>query len=225
MFQAQSERQRDPDAEFEFHGGAAKPVDLSCPQLLAMSTTSATDLSRAIGLSQALRILHEEGTYLISPSLDDLWRSYSLEDRVSTEAKRYLIQTNWFSGQGKWGSMGGEEINKQHFVVRGEDDSELQPFMFFSRLFNAILECFRQRGVYTSVKTMVHTGPVEPESTSLRPDAFLHVATGASPTWGKFRWRDVTCPFEYKLDNGDAIGVSRPEPITCRDSVLIITTE
>jgi len=169
----------------------------------------------SVGLSRAHSILHEEETPLISLSADDLWRSYSLDDSILTGVKQHLIQTHWLSEQGKWDSICGEEIDGKQFAVSAEDGSEVKSFAFFSHLFNAILDYLRQRGHGTPVKRMVYAGSIESTGgTSHHPDAFLQLDTGTSPTPGKFKWKDLVCPFEYKLGDGCPLNVSQPNSIT-----------
>ena len=174
-------------------------------------------MTNSVGLSQAHYILREEETNLISLSADDLWRSFSLDNDILTEVKQYLVQTHWLSGQERWDSICGEEINREQFAAFGGDGSEVKSFAFFSRLFNAVLEFLRQRGRETSVKRMVYAGSVRPKSTgaiSLQPDAFLQLATGTFPTPSKFGWRDMVCPFEYNLGDGSSLNVSRSKAIS-----------
>ena len=174
--------------------------------------------TNSVGLSQARYILRKEEYYLILLSPDDLWRSYSLEDDILTGVKRYLIETRWLSEQGKWDSICGEEIDKNQFTgVLGEGGSEVKSFAFFSHLFNTVLEYLRQNGHVTPVQRMVYTGSVGSESTAAathQPDAFLQLNTGASPTPGKFKWRDLVCPFEYKFGDGDPLDVNQLNLVT-----------
>lgn len=164
------------------------------------------------GLSQADYILREEGTCLISLSTDNLWRAYPPDDATLRGVHQYLIQTHWLSEQG--------EFNREQFADMDEEGSEVELSTFFSNIFNAVLEYLRQHGHETLVRRMVHTDPTESESTgatSYRPDAFLHLTTGASPTSGKFKWRDLTCPFEFKFGGDDAVDISN---FWFRDHVL-----
>ena len=177
------------------------------------------------GLSQARYILREQGTQLISLSVDDLWRSYLPDNGILVGVKEHLIQTQWLSEQEKWDSIRGEEIDRNQFTALGEDGSEVKSFAFFSHLFNTVLEYLRQRGHGTPIKQMVYAGSVRSESTgaiSHQPDAFLQLNTGASQTPGKFNWRDLVCPFEYKLDDGTPLNVSQPNSVTFLDRVLTL---
>ena len=83
------------------------------------------------GLSQAHYILHEQGTQLISLSVDDLWRSYLPDNGILTGVKEHLIQTQWLSEQEKWDSIRGEEIDRNQFTALGEDGSEVKSFVSF----------------------------------------------------------------------------------------------
>ena len=58
---------------------------------------------------------------------------------------------------------------------------------------------------------MIYPGSTELELSSIRccrPDAFLQMPSMAPPTLGDFKWRNMTCPFEYKFGNGDIVNVS-----------------
>jgi len=161
----------------------------------------------------------------MSLSLDDLWRSFPLDDDILAGVKQHLIQTQWLSEHEKWDSICGEEIDRNQFAVagEGEDGSEVKSFAFFSHLFNAVLEYLRQRGHETSVKGMVYAGSTRSESTagtSHPPDAFLQLNAGTSPTPGKFKWRDLVCPFEYKLSDGEPLNVSQPNLAAFPNRVL-----
>jgi len=179
---------------------------------------------RAAGLSQARDMVHDQATHLICLPTDYLWESYSPNKGIVAEVKRSLIGKRWLSKEGEWNEFDGTKINKRGFVSWSEGDSEVEIFTFFSRLFNTVLECLRRSGHDTSVEEMVHVFPTEPESVrsrGIRPDGFLHMVTETTPTPGKFRWRDITCPFEYKDGYGDMFGVSKPGFIACRDRALI----
>ena len=165
---------------------------------------------RTAGLSQAHHIFHED-TYLVCLPNDNLWQSYLPENHILPEVKSHLVKIHWLSGEGKWDSIDGEKIDGKQFAVRSEDGNEGKPFMFFSRLFNVVLDFVRQCGCETPIKTMVDTGFIGPGSTKVgthRPDAFLHMATGVSLVPNKFRWRDLASPFEYKFGDGNAVDVS-----------------
>ena len=171
----------------------------------------------SVGLSRADYILREEETHLISLSAADLWRSYPLDNETLTGVKQYLTQAHWLSGQGRWDSICGEEVDRNKFAVGAEDDSEVKSFAFFSNLFNTVLEYLRQRGHETPVKRMIYAGSVRPESTgatSHLPDAFLELNSGTPPTPGKFKWSDLVCPFEYKLGDGRPLNVSQLYSLT-----------
>ena len=207
---------RDCDC-LQIYNPLKSPGILFSPQL-TMSTNSAS-------LSQARYILREQGTRLISLSVDDLWRSYLLDNGILTGVRGHLIQTQWLSEQEKWDSICGEEIDRNQFTALGEEGSQVKSFAFFSHLFNTVLEYLRQRGHGTPVKRMVYAGSVGSESTgaiSHQPDAFLQLNAGASPTPGKFKWRDLLCPFEYKLDDGTPLNVSQPNSVTLLDRVLTL---
>ena len=133
-------------------------------------------------------MVYDEVTHPICLPTDHLWGSYSPADNIVTEVKQYLVGERWLSEKGKWGEIDGAKINKKQFVTRGTGDTEARTFVFFSRLFNAMLEYIRQSKLKTSVGNMVNVGYVEPESTrsaTHRPKAFLHMATETPPTPGK----------------------------------------
>ena len=128
------------------------------------------------------------------------------------------------SGEGKRDSFSGEKIDRRQFTTSDEYSDEPPTFSFFSCLFNVVLDYLRKGGQESPVEKVVHAGPSETVSTGSsahRPDAFLHMVTQTSPPPGKIRWRDLTCPFEYKFEDGEVVDVSRPEFIACRDRVLI----
>ncbi|KAF9645744.1 hypothetical protein BDM02DRAFT_3189430 [Thelephora ganbajun] len=55
---------------------------------------------------------------------------------------------------------------------------------------------------------MAHVGSTESESITAsihRPKALLYITAETPPTPGKFRWRDLISPFEYKFCAGDTI--------------------
>jgi len=127
----------------------------------------------------------------------DLWDAYSLEDHLLQKVKLHLIKTHWLSGEGKWDRVSGAE-----------------PLVFFSRLFDVVRFLLGSECT-TRVEKMVCVGSLEPGSTRIAgcyPDAFLQMAPGTPPTPGKFRWRDLVCPFEYTLGD-DTTDVSDPESI------------
>jgi len=169
-------------------------------------------------------MVHDQVPYTVCLSTDYLWDSYSPNKDVVTEVKQYLVETLWLSKDGKWNEFGGAKINEKRFATRRTDSSEDKTFKFFSRLFNTVLEYLRQSERGTPVEEMVHAGYVEPESTRFsgnRPNAFLRMVTETPPTPGKVRWRDLTCPFEYKFGDSNAVDVSKPGSIACGDHVLI----
>ena len=68
---------------------------------------------------------------------------------------------------------------------------------------------FDKGGRKTSIEKIVNSGYVKPKSTrstAYQPDALLYMATETPPTLGKCRWRDLTCPFEYKFGGRGLIG-------------------
>ena len=97
----------------------------------------------SVGLSKARYVLREEETHHISLSADYLWRSYPLDDDILTEVNHHLIQTHWFSEQGKWCGIRREGIYVEDFAALGGDGSEAESFAFFAPLSNTILEYLR----------------------------------------------------------------------------------
>lgn len=185
----------------------AKDAHNGVPDTWARKSAVTMRLFRTAGLSQAHDILRGEVPYSTCLSPDHLWKSYSLDDRVLAKVKQHLTNDGWFSNAGSW-----YFVNEEGFARQDKGDGEVKTFAVFSSIFNAVLDYFRTRGSVTSV--LVHVGSIEPKSTttsSNRPDAFLQMNTRMPPTSteGKFRWRDLTCPFEYKFGNGDTIDVRR----------------
>ena len=163
-----------------------------------------TGTFRGATLAQGREILNEHVPYLICLPMDRLWNAYSLNNSTLMDVKTHLVDRRWLSGTGQWGSFDGEEIEKERFETRGKG-KELKTFMFFSHLFNAVLE-FLQGEHGTTVETMVHAGAIQLKSTRAtkhRPDAFLQIAASE-----KNRWMNLTCPFEYKFGDGGAGNVS-----------------
>ena len=216
----------DPSQQADIEAGSTdtEHVQQSGPDTGVRESTTTSRTFRAAGLSQAREMVLREVTHLICLSTDHLWESYPLGDGVLMGVKQYLTGKHWLSEKGKWNKIDGKKITRKRFQVRSKGDGEVKTFAFFTGLFNVVLEHLRKNGHATSVKKMVHAGFVEPDSTrtsSHRPDAFLHMATKSPPAEGRFKWRELTCPFEYKFGRGDTIDVSRPGQIACRDRVLI----
>ena len=191
----------------------AKRVQHPGPDTGVRESTLASRRFQAAGLSQARRMVIQEVTHLICLSMDHLWESYPLDDGIITGVKQHLVGMNFLSGDGKWSKTGKRKITRGQFEARSRGNSEATTFAFFAHLFNTVLEHIRQSRPGTSVKRMVHAGYTEPDSTRIstnRPDAFLHMATKPPSASGRFKWRDLTCPFEYKFRKGDTVDVSQP---------------
>ncbi|KAF9646538.1 hypothetical protein BDM02DRAFT_3270901 [Thelephora ganbajun] len=160
---------------------------------------------RTADLQQARSILAEEVSHLICLPLEYLWESYPLDNADLPKVKQHLVQKNLLSNKGKWHPT----IHKERFAKKSDGIREAELFSIFSRTFNAVLSSLADHEKPTSgcVERMVHAVSVEPQSARHQPDAFLLVDTGTSPkpTGHRFRWRDLTCPFEYKFGNGDAV--------------------
>ena len=200
----------------------AKDVRQVGPDTGQRTSAFATKLFRTAGLDQARQILLDEVTYLINISTDHLWDAYPLGDGVLKGVKAHLAKEHFLTKTGKWSRT---KVKEEFFRTRETGGSEVKTFRFFSNLFNQVLAYLKKTKRETAVKTMVHAGYVGPESTRVsthRPDAFLQMAGGTSPTPGKFRWRDLACPFEYKFGDGIAVDVSQPGLVACHDRDLII---
>lgn len=184
----------------------------------------ATNIFHSAGLSQARGILAEGIPHLICPSTNHLWQSYPLEDRILAVVRGYLVECGWLSNRGRLMESRGE-LKKARFHARHTGDSEEKTFAFFANLFNAVLNHIQRSRKQTSIKGMIHAGSITPTSTipsTHRPDAFLHVDTKTPLTPGKAKWRNLTCPFEYKFGGGSALDVSQPQMITCWDLFLTV---
>ena len=209
------------EAGIEATPTGAKDVRQTGPDTGQRASTFTTKLFRTAGLDQGRRILREEVTHLINLPTAHLWDAYSLDDRVLEEVRTRLIEEHYLTKVGAWNRT---KVKKESFLARGTGHTEVKTFAFFARLFNLVLGGLKQAGHGTVVKKMVHAGSVGPKSTRVgthRPDAFLHMTTSTS-TAGKFRWRDLTCPFEYKFGNGNAVDVSQPGPAARQDHILIL---
>ena len=173
-------------------------------------------------LQQARSILAEEVPHLICLPLKHLWESYPVNDSHLANVKRQLARKGLLSDEGKW----NPGVRKERFArPSGVHESKL--FNIFSRTFNAVLSSLADCDELASgcVEKMVHAGSIEPQSdraSSHRPDAFLLVKTPPKPVGDRFRWRDITCPFEYKFANGSAVDVSQPESFVLCDHVLTV---
>ena len=195
----------------------AKHVRQTGPDTAVCANNLASRIFHTAGLSQARDILGDGVPYLVCLPTDHLWDSCPLDDHLLAEIKSHVVESGLLSEKGEWSNIDGEYLKRENYAAWSEDADEA--FAFFSRLFNTILGHLRQSGRGTSVQEMVHAVS-EPES-NRRPDAFLHMATETPPVPGKFRWRDLTCPFEYKFANGGAVDVSQPGSITCPDHFFI----
>lgn len=173
---------------------------------------TASRLFRTVDLQQARSILAEEVSHLICLPLERLWESYPVDNADLAKVKQHLLRENLLSGEGKW----HHTIHKEHFARKLKGVHEVKLFSIFSRIFNEIISSLADSGDPASacVNRMVHARSVEPQSNRTsphRPDAFLvaHTQTSPTPNGGRFRWRDLTCPFEYKFGDGGVIDVRR----------------
>lgn len=169
---------------------------------------------RTADLQQARSILAEEVSHLICLPLEHLWESYPLNANALANVKQHLAQKKLLSDDGKWNPT----IRKERFAKKLHGVHEADTFNIFSRTFNGVVSSLADCGGLTPgcVERMVHAGSIKPQSdrtSSHRPDAFLlvHAKSPQKPTKDGFRWRDITCPFEYKFGNGDTIDVSHRE--------------
>lgn len=65
----------------------------------------------------------------------------------------------------KDGKRSPKATKKDPFLVPGTNDTRVEDFALFSRLFNLVLEYLLQSGYKTSIGKMVYAGSVEPGST------------------------------------------------------------
>ncbi|KAF9783769.1 hypothetical protein BJ322DRAFT_1066990 [Thelephora terrestris] len=163
---------------------------------------------RAANLQQARSILADEVPYLLCLPLKEMWISYPVDESDLKKAKKSLIQQGLLSDEQKWSPT---VIREENFNSRINGSNETRVFQVFSHIFNVIMSSLASgdKQMPGCVDRMVHAGSIEPKSdrqSSHRPDAFLiaHSQTSPKPTESEMRWRDVTCPFEYKFGNGDA---------------------
>lgn len=178
----------------------------------------------AAGLSRARSLFRKMVKYFICLPTDRLWELYSLNYRLLAEVKSCLDEIGWLSNEREWDNTNGEKINREHFAGWSEGVSQVKTFVFFSYLFNMVLEYHQLCGCGTSVKETIRTGFVEPGPTGTSehsPDAFLHMAVKTPSTPGKSRWRDLIYLFKYKFGDDDAVNVSQPESLAYRDHLLI----
>ena len=193
-----------PQPGIEAGATSTKNLRQTDPDTAACASCSATRIFRTAGLSQAHDILRDGVPHLICLSTDHLWESYSLDYCLLAKVKSHLVETGLLSIKGEWGDVDGEKLNRNHFAAWSESADEA--FVFFSHLFNTVLGYLRHGGHGVFAQEMVHAAS---KSAGYRPDAFLHTAIGTPPAPGKFRWRDLICPFEYKFGDGDTVDASR----------------
>jgi hypothetical protein len=184
---------------------------------------TASRFFRTADLQQARSVLAEEVSHLTCLPLDHLWKSYPLDNIDIPNVNRHLVQESLLSNKGEW----HDTIRKEQFAVRLGGAREAKLFEVFSRIFNEVRSSLKDSDKPTPgrVERMVHAGSVEPQSDrtgSHRPDAFLLVCPETKSTGRRFQWRDLTCPFEYKFGNGDALDVSQHEPTAPWKHVLIV---
>ena len=199
-------RSRDPSQPSRCTPSGAKDVQQTSPYTGLRTSNFATEEFHAAPLSEVRQMLCKAITYVIELPMDHLWMSYPVEDQLLKDVEKYLTTKGWLTKGRKWH---GKKAKEDSFLARGRGGREVKTFAFFSFLFNAVLAGLKDAGHKTFVKTMVHAGSVEPKSTRVsthRPDGFLQIA---SATPGKFRWRGLTCPFEYKFGDGNAVDVSQ----------------
>jgi hypothetical protein len=143
--------------------------------------------------------------------VDCLWKSFSPKEEHLHQVKEYLTGRGFLTGEGRWNNA---TVIRDHFETKSPD-KEATTFAILSDIFNAVRDCLRPTHPTAFVKTMVNAGSVRPESTrisSSQPDAFLRVDANGPLKKGSFRWRDLTCPFEYKFGRGDTLDVRRENP-------------
>ena len=80
------------------------------------TTSHSTELTRAVGLSQARRILRDDVTHVTNFSKEPLWVLYPLESQVLTNVRQHLIAQDWLTKTGKWNST---KVERDRFTARG----------------------------------------------------------------------------------------------------------
>ncbi|KAF9783771.1 hypothetical protein BJ322DRAFT_1066999 [Thelephora terrestris] len=162
---------------------------------------------RTVDLQQARSIFADEVPHLICLPLDCLWGSYPVDASNLKRTKQSLVQQGLLSDEQTWSPT---VIRRENFNRRTTGSCETRVFQVFSHIFNGIMSSLASGDTTMSgcVERMVHAGPIEPKSDrqTHRPDAFLiaHSETSPKPTERETRWRDVTCPFEYKFGNDNS---------------------
>jgi hypothetical protein len=166
---------------------------------------------RTVDLQQARSIFADEVPHLICLPLDCLWGSWPVDASDLKRTKQSLVQQGLLSDEQAWSPT---FIRRENFNSRTTGFCETRVFQVFLHIFNGIMSSLASgdKPMPGCVDRMVHAGSIEPKSdrqSSHRPDAFLiaHSETSPKPTESETRWRDVTCPFEYKFGNGDATDV------------------
>jgi hypothetical protein len=182
------------------------------PDTLLRQSSFATEDFRSADLDGGRGMLQAGLAHAIRLPIDCLWTSYSPKEGDLRKVKEHLTENGFLIEGDRWDRA---KIVKKHFETKCKTN-EVQTFAFFSDLFNVVLDSLRPTHP-TFVKKMVNAGHIGPESTrinSSRPDAFLRVDVDENLKTGKFKWRDLTCPFEYKFGDGDAVDVRQHEPTT-----------
>lgn len=164
---------------------------------------------RAAGLSKARNLLRDHITLVMCLPLEKMWDFFPTKYKLD-EVRRHLVDKGLLV-DGKWKGIHRDRLEKKQ-----TGDTEYKIFEPVSDIFNQILAFVEsnQQGD-TAVRRMVHAGTMTPTSTrrsgGSRPDAFLEMASPCPNTAkGKqrvYRWRDITCPFEYKFGKGDSADV------------------
>lgn len=177
------------------------------------SRRTTTEEYRASGLDDARRIVRQDIGHVICLPIDHLW-THCPTGHTLDGVKAHLAGRGWLVG-GKWNP---EKVSRENVDGR-RGLPEHTAFKPLSDIFNEILAYPPTAGMKNDVQTMVHAGSTTPKSDRIstnRPDAFLLMSSGltssssdtsAADTSRPVHWRDLTCPFEYKLGDGKMIDV------------------
>lgn len=194
-----------------------------CPDTRVRERITSQPEFRAAHLPQARAMLLQEVPYLIDLPLEDLWNSYPIGSGLDLGSiKAHLIEKTLLSDNNTW-------LKSDQFSGPKPAAHEAVVFRYISEIFNAVREAV-PKDHQGKVMKMISAGSITPSSDRMgthRPDAFLLADTheGFPPQdEAPFYWRDLTCPFEYKLKGGEAsdADVCQHEPTVSYECVLTI---
>ena len=190
-----------------------KKTTIKVPDTPLRSSRTATEEYRASGLDDARRIVREDIGYVIRLPIDYLWTHCTLAHSLD-DVRAHLTERDWLR-EGKWNP---EKVTKENLDSQ-RDLLEHAAFKPLADIFNEVLAYPSTVATEKDVRTMVHAGSAIPKSDRIstnQPDAFLLMSSSnanssraASVTDAPYpvRWRDLTCPFEYKFGDGNKIDV------------------